>query len=246
MMHGRGRSVGLRRGLHRDLVDALGRRIVGGDPAPGQSFPNEADLGVELDVSRTALREAIKVLAAKGLVDVRPKTGTRVLPRSHWNLIDPDVMHWRFEDGTSEWLLRELTEVRMIVEPAAARLAAIRRTEDDLERIEEQLQAMLCAGNDAEAFIEADVEFHSAIVRGAHNELLTQMAGTIHEALVSSRRVTVRVPGGPAKAGKLHGEVAQAIRVGDGNSAARAMERHVQESLEEVEKVLHSNPSAFR
>lgn len=229
-----------RRGLHRELVDALGRRIVKGDPAPGQALPNESDLGLELEVSRTAVREAVKVLAAKGLVDVRPKTGTRVLPRVRWNLIDPDVMHWQFQDGANEGLLRELTEVRLILEPAAARLAAERHTEDDLRSIEERLDAMSRAEEDAEAFVEADVEFHSAIVRSGHNELLAQVLETIHEALIASRRVTVRVPGGPGRAARLHVGVVRAIRARDAVEAERSMNRHIRESLEEVEKLQQS------
>lgn len=236
-----GRSRPVRRGLHRELVDTLGRRIVRGGLVPGDSLPNESDLGGELNVSRTVIREAIKVLASKGLVDSHPKTGTRVLPRAHWSLLDPDVLHWQFEDGANEGLLRELSEVRMIVEPAAAALAARRRTEADLRDIEGLLQTMWRLADDAEAYIGADLEFHSAILRATHNELLAQMAGTVHEALIASRQVTVRVPGGPSKAAPQHADVVKAIKAGDRAAASSAMERLVQGTWHDVETIFHSD-----
>ena len=231
----------LRRGLHRDLVDTLGRRIVDGVIAPGESFPNEADLSAELDVSRTVVREAMKVLASKGLVTTRPKTGTRVMPRARWNLIDPDVLHWQFGEAADEGLLRELSEVRLIVEPGAAALAAERRTEEDLRDIVELLEIMGCSVGNADAYIHADLQFHGAILTAAHNDLLARMADTILEALIASRRVTVRVPGGPSKAKQNHVDVVAAITTRDRAGASGAMERLVQATWNDVETILHSD-----
>ncbi|MFI5258803.1 MAG: FadR/GntR family transcriptional regulator [Candidatus Limnocylindrales bacterium] len=225
--------------MHRDLVDTLGRRVVKGGVVPGETFPNEADLSAELDVSRTVIREAVKVLASKGLVDTRPKTGTRVMPRDRWNLIDPDVLHWLFEDGGDEGLLSQLSEVRMIVEPAAAALAARRRTEVELLGLVGLLEDMVRLTDDADAYIGADLAFHSAILSAAHNELLARMAATIHEALIASRRVTVRIPGGPSKATPHHALVVAAIRTRNGRAASRAMERLVQATWHDVETILH-------
>ena len=112
----------MRRGLHREVVHQLGLLVIRGVPAPGETLPDETALGEQFGVSRTVLREAIKVLAAKGLVEPRPRVGTRVRPRHGWNLLDCDVLSWRFEAGPDETLLREITEIRGIIEPAAAAL----------------------------------------------------------------------------------------------------------------------------
>ena len=230
----------LRRGLHRDLVDNLGRQIIKGVIRPGEPFPNEADLSAELNVSRTVVREAMKVLASKGLVSTRPKIGTRVMPRSRWNLIDPDVLHWQFGDAADEGLLRELSEVRLIVEPGAAALAAARRTEEDLRNIARLLEMMGRSVGDADAYIHADLEFHSAVLGAAHNDLLARMADTIVEALTASRRVTVRVPGGPSKAKQNHVDVVAAIAKGDSAGASGAMQKLVQATWKDVEMILHA------
>src|SRR5437867_4809520 len=121
--------------LHGRIVHAIGRRILGGDLQPGDLLPAEPELGA----SRTVVREAIKVLAAKGLVESRPKTGTRVRPRESWNLLDPDVLAWLQDGAVSEDLLRKLTEVRRIIEPAAAELAAARADGRDLAALEQAL-----------------------------------------------------------------------------------------------------------
>jgi DNA-binding FadR family transcriptional regulator len=120
-----------RRGAHGETVYEIGRRIVGGELKPGDLLP-EGELIAELDISRTVLREAIKVLGAKGLVEARPRIGTKVSPRSHWRLMDPDVLAWQTEYGFDELFLRNLAEVRSLIEPGAARLAAERASEEEI------------------------------------------------------------------------------------------------------------------
>ncbi|WP_143569411.1 FadR/GntR family transcriptional regulator, partial [Streptomyces acidiscabies] len=116
------------RGVHGQVVHALGARIVGGAIGVGATLEVGA-LGAELGVSQTVMREALKVLAGKGLIDARQKRGTFVRERAHWNLLDADVIRWRMETGDGDRLLRDLTDVRAIVEPAAARRAALHRTD---------------------------------------------------------------------------------------------------------------------
>lgn len=227
-----------RRGLHRDVVDALGLRIVRGDLRPDETIPNEADLSRELEVSRTVLREAIKVLASKGLVEVRPRTGTRVLPRSHWELIDPDVLHWQFVNGATEDLLREISEVRLAIEPAAAGLAAVKRDEEDLHELQRLLRAMTASLGDPAKYVEADIRFHGAILHATHNLLLSKLAATVREALVASRLVTVNVAGGPRTAAPAHAAVVEAIEAGDRSAAFGAMEKLVNSTWHDVETVL--------
>lgn len=212
-----------RRGLHREVVDVLGQRIVRGDYTPGSALPNEADLGHNLDVSRTVVREAIKVLASKGLVDPRPRTGTHVLERVDWNLIDPDVLGWQMEMADDLGLFRDLSEVRSLVEPRAARLAASRRTEADATKLGELMDELTEAADDAERYIPIDLALHAAILHATHNELLAQMTGTIRFALTASRRVSVRVPGGPESATQLHRDVIAAIQNSDPDTAERKM-----------------------
>src|SRR5689334_2106606 len=167
-----------RRGLHGQVVHDIGLRIVRGELRPGDVVvPDEGDIGA----SRTVVREAIKVLAAKGLVAPRPKTGTRVRPRRDWNLLDPDVLAWRLESDPGQDFFRDLSEVRRLLEPAAARIAALRAAPGIAEPLARHLAAMEAALDDPDGYIEADVAFHGAILEGCGNELLEQLGGTLRE-----------------------------------------------------------------
>ncbi|MDX3383307.1 FCD domain-containing protein [Streptomyces niveiscabiei] len=162
------------RGVHGQVVHALGARIVGGGIGVGETLDVGA-LGAELDVSQTVMREALRVLAGKGLTDARQKRGTFVRERAHWNLLDADVIRWRMETGDGDRLLRDLTDVRAIVEPAAARRAALHRTDADLAALDAALDAMGRARGEASAAAEADVAFHRALLTATGNELLARM-----------------------------------------------------------------------
>lgn len=169
--------------MHGRIVHELGGRIVGGAIVPGQALPTEDELGAELGVSRSVLREAIKVLAGKGLVEVRPKIGTRVRPRRSWHLLDPEVVRWQFERLPAADDLVELSEVRAVVEPSAARLAARRRTDADLADIEAHCRRMESAAAEPVAFRTAELDFHSAVVDASHNTMLSHMGAVIRVAL---------------------------------------------------------------
>lgn len=161
------------RGIHGQLVSALGARIVSGALAPG-TILDLGELGRELDLSMTAMRDALKVLAAKGLVGARQKRGTYVLERSKWNLLDGDVLRWRSEAGDTATVLRDLAEVRMSVEPAAAALAAQRRGAEDLAELDVALADMSEAVG-TEAAVAADLRWHRALLGATHNELFAHM-----------------------------------------------------------------------
>lgn len=233
-----------RRGLHREVVDALGQRIVRGDYRPGDALPNEAELGVSLEVSRTVVREAIKVLASKGLLSSRPRTGTRVLERASWSLIDPDVLGWQVDVAADVGLFRDLSEVRSIIEPQAAGLAATRRTEREATRLTELLAELDSASDDTDRYIAADLELHGAILRATHNELLARMTGTIWVALAASRRISVRAPGGPRGAMPLHAEVVAAIRNGDQEAARNAMNELIWGTARDINAVFGRGANA--
>ena len=190
-------------------VEALGSRILRGDLKPGEILPNEAELGRELGASRTVVLESVKSLAAKGLLEPRTRTGTRVLEPIHWNLLDLDVLGWRYGAMPRRDFFRELFEIRRMIEPAAAALAAERATSADFAALEQAYRAMEAVDRGSDAAIEADLRFHRAILAGSHNDLLLQMGGLISVGLLASFRISSR----SYDAGlPLHKRVLDAIR----------------------------------
>lgn len=229
-----------RRGVHGETVHEIGRRIVGGELKPGDLLP-EAELIAELGISRTVLREAIKVLGAKGLVEARPRVGTKVRPRNHWRLIDPDVLAWQAETHLDELFLRNLAEVRFYIEPATARLAAERATEEEIAILEEAYEQMEAHVVHSEAFIAADMQFHFVILAACHNEILEQLSSAIGEALEISRKVTVELPGSSEAHLPLHKEVVEAIRKRDPDAAENAMKKLIERVQSDIDRFLQQN-----
>lgn len=182
----RGRAK--KRNLFAHVVEELGTRIVRGDLQPGDTLPNEAVLGREIGASRSVLREAVKSLAAKGLLEPRARTGTRVLSPIHWNLLDPDVLAWRYATMPRARFLRELFEIRQIIEPAAAAMAAERATAAELAALGRACDAMEAPGS----AIDADLTFHRTILAASHNDLLLQMGAMIGVGLQMSFRISSR------------------------------------------------------
>ncbi|MFJ7969711.1 FadR/GntR family transcriptional regulator [Streptomyces sp. NPDC096324] len=209
------------RGLHGQTVEILGAQIIRGRYGPGDPlYPEE--LEGELGVSKTVVREALRVLASKGLIESRQKRGTFVRPRSDWHLLDSDLLRWQGIGIPDATFLENLGEVRGIVEPSAARFAALRRDDADLAALDTALDRMAAAGSDAEAVIEADLAFHRALLGAAHNELLTQMEVVIEAGL----RVRDRIVHGAdawADAVPAHRAVLDAVRAQDPDAAARAV-----------------------
>jgi len=228
-----------RQTLHEQVVRQLGLRILHEEIKRGETLPSEAELCSQFDVSRSVLREALKVLAAKGLIESRTKTGTRVRPRHEWNLIDPDVLAWQYEAGLDESFLRNLSEVRLFIEPPAARVAAIRATSDEITTIEAWARRMEIAINDVEAYITADLRLHMSILAASHNELLQQMSSTVNMALRASRVVTTRVPESSAHAMPQHWAVVAAIQGRDGDRAEAAMRDLVITAAADIDRILH-------
>jgi DNA-binding FadR family transcriptional regulator len=209
------------RGLHGQVVESIGARIIRGDFPPGVALVPE-DLEREYDVSKTVIRVALRVLAAKGLVDSRQKRGTYVRPRSAWSLLDADLLRWQGRENPDSTFLENLAEVRAIVEPAGARLAAQRRTDADLAALEDALAAMAGAGRDADAVIAADLRFHRALLDSAHNELLSRMEVVIETGL-RVRDEIVHQGGHWADSVPAHRALLEAVRAADGDAAVTAM-----------------------
>ncbi|MCW3816406.1 FCD domain-containing protein [Micromonospora sp. DR5-3] len=209
-----------RRGVHGEVVEIIGHRIVSGALPEGATL-NVNALEQELDVSLTVVREALKVLGAKGLVDARQKRGTFVQPRRYWHLLDADVIRWRFVDGVDHRFLAQLDEVREIIEPAAARLAAERRTDTDLEHLDVALQAM-AAADAPEHVVSADLAFHRALLVAAHNDLLEQMEVVLEAGLAQRDRI-VHAAGHIDDPIPSHAAVVAGVRDGDPDAAERAV-----------------------
>jgi DNA-binding FadR family transcriptional regulator len=215
------RPEGALRGLHAQTVETLGSRIVRGRYAPGTSLPPD-ELEQEFGISKTVLREALRVLAAKGLVDARQKRGTVVRPRASWSLLDADLLRWQGGEPDVVFL-ENLAEVRGIVEPAGARLAAARRSDEDLDAMRDALQAMADAGSDAVAVVNADLSFHRSLLDAAHNELLSRMEVVI-EAGLRARDLMVHQGEDWPDSVPVHRAILDAIEAGDGMAAAAAVE----------------------
>jgi len=214
------------RGLQAKVIDGVGRAIVRGTYPPGQLVPKEADLTEEYGVSRTSVREAMRVLSAKGMVDIRQKIGTRVRPTEQWNAFDIDILRWHRDEGLGEPILRDLVEMRQIMEPQAARLAAGRADMGDLRRLDAALRAMDNAVPDREAYAHADVDFHLAVYGASHNVMLRQFGAVVADFMYLSFSVqqeTVPDPGILETDVEQHGAVLRAIHRGQGELASEAM-----------------------
>ena len=180
------------RKLYQYIVEELGQRIVQNIYPAGQVMPTEDKLCRELGVSRGVLREANKVLAQKGLIQTRPRIGSQVLTRENWNLFDPDVIVWRLQVEDKTAFLKNVTEVRRLIESEAARQAAVRAHANEVDEIRESLSNMqtVLGNNDHyvyEEYLTIDIAFHAAIMKASHNELLSQIGFTMRAAVLKAR-----------------------------------------------------------
>jgi len=218
------------RSLHGQVVREIGVQIVQGRFKPGEALPDEGTLLARFDVSRTVVRESLKVLAAKGLVESRPKIGTLVRLPIFWNRLDPDMLGWQETSESQGAFLRSLTEVRKIVEPPATSLAAVRATARELETIVEAYQGMAVHIANIEAFMDADIRFHAAILEASHNEFLQPVTNAIRAAMLSSLRITNRDATLNKHSVSLHRAVLEALKAKDPVRAERAMRRHLDDT----------------
>jgi DNA-binding FadR family transcriptional regulator len=226
--------------LYDQLTRQIALGIMRGKIGRGESgLSTEGDLCRHFSVSRTILRESVKVLAAKGLIELRPKTGIRVRPRDEWNLVDPDLLIWLCEAGVDEDFVRDLCEVRLIVEPAAAELAAARATAKEVEAILHYYDRIESNPDNEAARLEADRNFHATIFAACHNVFLTQMNTTVGVALRATQRIGVHLPEVMQESVRAHKEVADAIAAHDRAGARAAMERLVKQSTRHIYRVLH-------
>lgn len=210
---------------HDQIAAILGTEILRGIHRPGDNMPPEPDLITRFQVSRTVMREVMKTLAAKGLVVSKTRIGTRVRDSVHWNFFDVDVLVWRVRIGLDDDFMRSLTEIRRALEPAAAALAAQRRSVKDIGQLRGYVREMGHSGHSRQSFAEADLDFHLAIATASGNPMLRSMASVIEAALAASfshsspvddandHEVTVN----------SHAAIVDAIEARDEQAAAAAM-----------------------
>ena len=230
----KGKALAVRKSLGRNLthgmLDHLGREIVTGhyDATP---FPTEAELTTRYAVSRSVTREAVKMLTAKGLLSARPRLGTVVQPSTSWNLFDDDVLRWLLERKFSMTLLRQFSELRIAIEPAAAALAA--RVADGAGRhaIEAGFQRMVAAEAGHDEPLASDIAFHVAILEASRNPFYAQFRPLVETALRTSIRFTNRIKGRTASI-PSHEDVADAIMARDAETAQKAMQVIIVDVLE--------------
>jgi len=181
------------RNLTQQVVHELGKKIIQGSYKVGDSLPSEADLCAQFDISRTATREAVKMLTAKGLISSRPRQGIKVVDSKLWNLFDVDVLNWILLGKPDLYLLRHFLQLRLALEPEAAFLAAQYAQEDELAAIESALARMKNATNGKDDTHEADIEFHQSVLLATNNPFFIQLKNFITTALKVNIRFTNRM-----------------------------------------------------
>jgi DNA-binding FadR family transcriptional regulator len=226
--------------VHGNTVDYLGEAIVAGRFGSGGSLPAEPLLCEELGVSRTVVRESVKSLVAKGLIQTGPKVGTRVLPDEQWNWFDPDVIAWQSKSGLTPSFVRDLQELRRVVEPAAVKLAAERATEADIADIEDAFTGMKRAVEGGGDYVKYDLRFHQGLLRASHNRMLVQMSKALSALLRTSFEISTIKKDGPRLSLPLHRAVIDAVIAHNGARAERACLVLIDGAHEDIELVLNS------
>lgn len=218
-------------GVTYAIVQDLGIGIVTGSFA-GEPFPTESDLCERYGVARTVIREAVKMLTAKGLITSRPRQGIRVTPEDNWNLLDPDVLFWYLERKFSLALLIEFTQIRLWVEPGAAALAAVAASAEEKRAIVHAIGRMYAAERGEDDPLASDIEFHVAVLQASNNRFFRQMREMISVALQVSIKRTNALKGVRLASARDHEKVATLIVAGKPAAAANAMRELIQGALD--------------
>ena len=221
--------------LHGSIARDLGIAIMTGVYKPGEILSSEVAFSETHHVSRTAYREAVRILAAKGLVESRPKAGTRITDPARWNILDPDVLAWTFRGEPSTAFIRDLFELRLIIEPAAAELAARRRTGDVLAQMGHALEEMARHGLATQEGQRADQNFHTVLLRATRNASLMSLASSIEAAVQWTTIYKQRKRKLPRDPLPDHRTLYNAIADGDGPGARQAMTTLIELALTDIE-----------
>jgi len=236
-------------GLHSRITTQLALRVVESDRAGIiVAFPREADLCAQLGVSRSILRESMKVLADKGMVEMKPRAGTHSKPRAAWRLLDPDILSWQAAVAPDAQFARDLCEIRLAIEPTAAGFAAVRATASELRRMESCLdQRRRAAGlSVVERLIDLDLAFQSAVVEGSHNPLLVQLSASIRGPLRVALALSARFPASVRLGLSAHEVLLEALLRHDPLGARHAAEEVVGLAMLAVEERCQSEMRSTR
>lgn len=223
------------RNLTHQVTYQLGAAIVRGEYGINDPLPTEAELCEAFDISRSVIREAVKMLTAKGLISSRPRQGIRVQPNNRWNMFDEDVLEWTLSSRPSLELLREFTELRMGIEPEAAILAARKQNRERIADIEKALLRMDAAEHGNDDPLEADIAFHTAVLLASENRFFIQLRSFIQTALRVSIASTNQLKGVDVASEADHRTVYEAIAAGDGEGASKAVVALLEEALTLIE-----------
>ena len=223
---------------HGHTLDLLGQAILSGQYAVGASLPPEPLLCEQFGVSRTVVREAIKSLVAKGLISTGPKVGTRVLHDDQWNWFDPDVITWQAQAGLTPEFLRDLQELRRVVEPAAVRLAAEKATPEDIAVIEAAYAGMKLSIEQGGDYVVHDLRFHQGLLQASHNRMLIQMGKALSALLRTSFEISTRIQDGPRSSLPLHRAVLDAVIQHAPDQAERAIMVLIHGAHDDIERVV--------
>jgi DNA-binding FadR family transcriptional regulator len=232
MNHGKERSLVMR------VVDRLVGGIVNGE-YPDNLLPPQDILSKQFDVSRTVMREALSMLISRHMLDVRPKTGTRIKPMRDWLMIDDEVVQWRFRAKPDRDFLRDLVEFREFIEPRAASLAASRAGPAERAAIRAAYDAFVHAAPGDDAYYQADAALHTAIVQASGNQVLQQMAPIVRAALSAITPIVPPTADAAAAARKTHGRVVEAIEARDAAGAEAAMVALIAHTKDEIHRELN-------
>ncbi|WP_298812857.1 FadR/GntR family transcriptional regulator [uncultured Roseibium sp.] len=230
-------TAGVVPSLSTQVCRELGRRIVGGVVREGDLIDDENKLCERFGVSKSVVREAVKLLVAKGLLEVKRGSGTRVRRRASWNLLDDDVLAWHLSVEPRPSFLNQLLDVRQVFEPSAAAWAANSATKAQIDEIRAAQQKMESA-SEIQDYVVADALFHRAVLRAANNEVLMAMEGVIFSALLSSIRLTNADPRDNKRSVPLHQKVLAAIEAQDAPAAEAAMKEHLEDTRERLAHIM--------
>lgn len=233
-------SVSLRRNVHSQVADRIGLSIMRGEIAPGDALPSEMRICEMLDVSRTVVREAIRILSGKGLVESRAKSGTRVRSPEAWNHLDPDVLRWLLETTDLDSYLAKLFQLRNAVEPAATAMAAIASTTEDRVRLRAAYEGMAAAKTN-EAFVASDIAFHKTVYFATRNEFFWPIAQMFEITLSPS--LTIAATGDHRPRSLIeHRDVVEAIELRDPEGARRAAVLLLNHSAKDLVRIRGIDP----
>lgn len=206
-----------------NVTAAIAEDICSGRYAAGEALPRENDLCDLYGVSRTVIRESVKVLESKGLVRARPRIGTTVCYRDDWNILDQDVLEW-MGDGIGELdFLASILEARRTIEPAAAEYAAMRATPQEIADLDHAWRRMRASDDDFEAFTDADVDFHTVLLKASHNQVFRRLSSAIHAALKYALHASNTATPDHDEAIAMHGDLIEALRMRDAPGARHCM-----------------------